>query len=143
MFSDLYFLYPKFHVGRVAFDGTNYYIFITETVSAFFERPLRLYLSAKTPEKHFRNRKRRCFIVTTQKVFKILENADTVLSFSYLAIKSPNFKTVGEKLPELESRVSHSFDIILISRKKAFKSFGGPSSPLPVKFFCFKISFCI
>ena len=71
------------------------------------------------------------------------KNTDTVLNFSYLAITLPSFKSVNKKLPELESRVSHSFDIKLVSRKKAFKSFGVPSNPLPVKCFCFKISFCI
>ena len=32
MFSDLCFPFPEFQVGRVAFDGTNYYIFIFFTV---------------------------------------------------------------------------------------------------------------
>ena len=38
---------------------------------------------------------------------------------------------VDEKLPELEPRVSYSFEIKLVS------------NPLPVKCFCFKISFCV
>ena len=32
LFSDLCFPFPEFQVGRVAFDGTNYYIFIFFTV---------------------------------------------------------------------------------------------------------------
>ena len=46
----------KSHVKRVVFDGTNYYIFIFDaicspkTVSAFFERLLCLYFTAKTPK---------------------------------------------------------------------------------------------
>ena len=32
MFSNLCFPFPQFQVGRVAFDGTNYYIFIFDTV---------------------------------------------------------------------------------------------------------------
>ena len=37
------------------------------------------------------------------------KNADTVLNFSYLATKLPNFKLVDKKLLELEPRVSHNF----------------------------------
>ena len=138
MFSDLCFPFPEFQVGRVAFDGTNYYIFIFDTICCpkpcqrflrvifhstnershwikdiisypnlnnsillkntnpnnsillksvsycycyfsatngvlrsesrallFLERPLCLYLTAKTPKYHFCNRKRRSFIVIT------------------------------------------------------------------------------
>ena len=32
LFSDLCFPFPEFKVGRVAFDGTNYYIFIFDTI---------------------------------------------------------------------------------------------------------------
>ena len=32
LFSDLCFPFPEFQVGRIAFDGTNYYIFIFDTV---------------------------------------------------------------------------------------------------------------
>ena len=32
LFSDLCFSFPKFQVGPVAFDGTNYYIFVFDTV---------------------------------------------------------------------------------------------------------------
>ena len=63
------------------------------------------------------------------------------MNFRYLAIKLPNFKPIDEELTELEPRVSRSFDIKIVSRKKAFESF--PSNPLLVKLFCFKISFCI
>ena len=62
------------------------------------------------------------------KVFKISENTDTVLNFSYLAIKLPNFKSVDEKLPELELRVSHSFDIKIVSRKKLLKVLASPQA---------------
>ena len=44
-----------------------------------------------------------------------------VLSFNYLAIKLLNFKTVDEKLLELEPRVSHSFHIKIVSIKKLLK----------------------
>ena len=40
------------------------------------------------------------------------------LNFCYLAIKLPNFKSVDEKLPEFEPRVSHSFVIKIVSRKE-------------------------
>ena len=90
-------------------------------MSAFFERLLCLYFTTKTPKWHFCNRKRRCFIVITRKVFKISKNAGTVLNFSYLAVKLPNFKAIDEKLSELEPRVSHSFDKKLVSRKKHLK----------------------
>ena len=79
----------------------------------------------------------------TCKLFKISKNADTVLNFSYLAIKLPNFETVHEKLPELEPRVSHSFDINISLEKILLKVMDVPRNPLPVKFFCFKISFCM
>ena len=34
LFSDLCFPSPEFQVGRVAFDGSNYYIFIFDTISS-------------------------------------------------------------------------------------------------------------
>ena len=64
----------------------------------------------------------------TQKLFKISKNADTVLNFSFLAMKLPNFKSVDEKLPKLEPRVSHSFDINLVSRKKLLKVLASPQT---------------
>ena len=51
-----------------------------------------------------------------------------VLNFTYLAIKLPNFKSVDEKLPELEPRVSHSFDIKLVLRKKHLKVLASPQA---------------
>ena len=62
------------------------------------------------------------------KNLKISKNADTVLNFSYLAIKLPNFKLLDEKLPELEPRVSHSFDIKIVSRKKLLKVLASPQA---------------
>ena len=62
----------------------------------------------------------------TLKVFKISKNADTVLNLSYLATKLPKFKSVDEKLPELELQVSHSFAIKIISRKKFLKVLVSP-----------------
>ena len=50
----------------------------------------------------------------------------------------PNFKSVDEKIPELELQVPHSFLHENNLEKKAFKSFGPPSSPLLVKIFCSK-----
>ena len=52
-----------------------------------------------------------------------------VLNFSYLAIKLPNFKPVDEKLPELEPRVSHSFDIKIVSSKTLLKVLAPPHPP--------------
>ena len=52
---------------------------------------------------------------------KSFKNADMVLNFSYLAIKLSNFKSVDEKLSKMEPRVSHSFDIKTVSRKKLLK----------------------
>ena len=34
LFSDFFFPSPEFQVGRVAFDGTNYYIFKFNTISS-------------------------------------------------------------------------------------------------------------
>ena len=64
----------------------------------------------------------------TLKSLKVLQNADTVLNFSYLAIKLPNFKPVDEKLPELEPRVSHSLDIKMVSRKTLLKVLASPQT---------------
>ena len=60
VFSEVCFSFPELQVGRVAFDGTNYYIFIFDTIrspklwSAVFERPLcftyGLYFYSQTPE---------------------------------------------------------------------------------------------
>ena len=69
---------------------------------------------------------------------KSFKNADMVLNFSYLAIKLSNFKSVDEKLSKMEPRVSHSFDIKTVSRKKLLKVLGVTSSLLPVKFFVSK-----
>ena len=51
------------------------------------------------------------------KVFKISKNANTLLNFSYLAVKLPSFKPVGAKLSKLEPRVFHRFDINIVSGK--------------------------
>ena len=50
------------------------------------------------------------------------------MNFSYLAIKLPNFKSVDEKLPELEPRMSHSFDIEIVSRTKILKVLESPQA---------------
>ena len=49
-----------------------------------------------------------------------------ILNFTYLAITSPNFKSVDKKLPELEPRVSHSLDIKIVSRKELLKVLASP-----------------
>ena len=98
MFSDLCFPYPEFQVGRVAFDGTNYYIFIFDT------------------------------ICSPKKFLKFQKTADTVLKFIYIAIKLSNFKSVDKKLPELEPPVFHSFDIKVVPRKKLLKVSLKPTS---------------
>ena len=64
----------------------------------------------------------------TLKVLKIFQNGDTFLNFSYLAIKLSNFKSVDEKLPELELRVSHSLDTKIVSRKKLLKVLAPPQT---------------
>ena len=51
-----------------------------------------------------------------------------VLNLSYLAIKLSNFKPVVEKLPELEPRVSHSFDRKIVSRKTLLKVLAPPQT---------------
>ena len=51
-----------------------------------------------------------------------------VLNFSYLAIKQPNWKSVDEKLLELKPRVSDSFDIKIVSRKKLLKVLAPPQA---------------
>ena len=50
------------------------------------------------------------------------------MNFSYLAIKLPNFKPVDKKLPELEPRVSHSFDIKTVLRKTLLKVLAPPQT---------------
>ena len=69
-FPKLCFPFPKFQVGRVVFDSTNYYIFILDTFAvqnrvSVFERPLCLYFTEKNPEIALCNRKLRSFIVIT------------------------------------------------------------------------------
>ena len=64
----------------------------------------------------------------TSKVFKISKNADTVLNCSYLVTKLPDFKLVDIKLVELEPRVSRSFDIKIVSRKKLLKVLACPQT---------------
>ena len=57
----------------------------------------------------------------TWKVFRILKKhwyGFKLLLFSY---KLPNFKSVEEKLPKLEPRVSHRFVIKIVLRKKLLK----------------------
>ena len=61
------------------------------------------------------------------------------MNLSYQAVKLPNFKTIDEKLPELESRVSHSLDQKLVSRKKLLKVLASPQVLLPLKDFYFKM----
>ena len=51
-----------------------------------------------------------------------------ILNFSYLAIKLLNFKLVDEKLPELKFRVSHGFDIKIVSRKTLLKVLAPPQT---------------
>ena len=73
----------------------------------------------------------------TSQLCKISRNAeDTVLNLGYLAIKLPNCKPVDEKLARVES-----FDVKIVSGKKAVLE--SPQTPQTVKFFCFKILFCI
>ena len=92
-------------------------------MSAFFERPLCLHFTAKIPKS-----KAAEFYRNNLKVFRISKNTDTVFNFCYLAIKLPNFKPVDEKLPKLEPRVSHSFDIKIVSRKKRLKVLAFPQT---------------
>ena len=106
-----------------------------------FERPLYLYFTAKLPKIiALHNWKQQSFVVINWKVFRISKKhwySFKLLLFSY---KTAKFQ---EKLLELEPRVSHSFGHKNSLKKKAFKSFGTPSNPLPVKFFCFKILLCV
>ena len=51
-----------------------------------------------------------------------------MLNVSYLAITLPNFEPVDKKLPELEPRVSRSFDIKLASGKKLLKVLTSPQT---------------
>ena len=64
----------------------------------------------------------------TLNVFRTSKKTDTVLKFCYLAMKLPNFKSVDEKLPKLEPRVSHSFDIKIASRKEILKVLAPPQT---------------
>ena len=70
-----------------------------------------------------------CFVVSS--LFRVSCFSNTP---SYLAIKLSNFKSVDEKLSELEPRKSLNIVLKIVSRKNAFKSFGVPSNSLPVKF---------
>ena len=67
-------------------------------------------------------------MITCKKSLEFHKNTDTVLNFSYLAIKLPNFKSVDKKLPELEPRLSHSFIIKIVSRKKLLKVLAPPQT---------------
>ena len=131
MFSDLCFPFQEFQVGRVAFDGTNYYIFIFDTVYSpkscqrFLKGRFACILQPK-PRNSF-------FVIESVGVLSLnfLEFhkiTDTVLNFSYLAIKLPNFKSVDEKLSELEPRKSHSFVIKIVSREKLLKVLAPPQT---------------
>ena len=70
-FRDFCFPFPEFQVERVGFDGTNYYIFIFDTL--YSPKPCQRFLKGSfvcilQPEPRnsdFRNRKRRSFIVIT------------------------------------------------------------------------------
>ena len=115
LFSDLGFPFPEFQVGHVAFDGTSHYIFIFCIIHSpnpcqHFMKGRFIYILEPKPQ----NR-------TFEIVFKNPKNADTDMNFSYLAILLLNFKSVVKKLPELESRVPHSFDIKIVLRKKLLK----------------------
>ena len=54
----------------------------------------------------------------------------------------PNVKSVVEKLPELEPRVSHSFVINMVSRKKLLKVLQSSQTHFWLKFFVSK-SCCV
>ena len=131
MFSDLYFSLPEFQVQRVTFDGTNYYIFIFDTIRS--PKPCQRFMKGRfvcilqpKPQNSTFVIESGGFNLDNLKVFKISKNADMVLNFSNLAIKLPNFKSEDKILPELEPRVSHSFDIKIVPRKKLLKVFAAP-----------------
>ena len=90
---------------------------VQNRVSVFWETALFVFYRQKPENSTFVIEKGWSFFVLTWNVFKISKNADTVLNFRYLAIKLPNFKLVDEKLPELELRVSRSFNIKIVPRK--------------------------
>ena len=133
MFSDLYFSLPEFQVQRVTFDGTNYYIFIFDTIRS--PKPCQRFMKGRfvcilqpKPQNSTFVIESGGFNLDNLKVFKISKNADMVLNFSYLAVKLPNFKSVDKIQPELEPRVSHSFDIKIVPRKKLLKVFAAPQT---------------
>ena len=64
----------------------------------------------------------------TCKFFIISKITDMISNFGFLAIKLPNFNSVDEKLPEFETRVCHSFDIKIVSRKKLLKVLASPQA---------------
>ena len=66
LFSDLCFPFPEFQVGRVAFGGSNYYIFFYLTRVSVC-----LYFTANTSKL-----KTAVFYRITSKVFKIAKNAE-------------------------------------------------------------------
>ena len=115
----------------------------SKTVSAFFERPLCLYFIAKTPKWHFRNRKRRSFIVITWKVFRISKKHWYGLKLLLCSYKTAKFQISGRKTARVGTSSVSQFCPKNSLEKKAFKSFGAPSNPLPVKFFWFKISLSV
>ena len=59
---------------------------------------------------------------------KIAINQGIYKVWPYLAIKLQNFVSVDEKLPKLEPRVSHNFDIKIVSREKLLKVLASPYS---------------
>ena len=60
------------------------------------------------------------------------------MNFGYLVMKLQNFKSIDVKLLELEPRVFHSFDIKIVSRKKAFKRFLRSLKPTSGEIFLFQ-----
>ena len=133
VFSDLCFPSPEFQVGRVAFDGTNYYIFIFDTICS--QKPCQRFLKCCSICILQPKPQNSTFVIESSgvlswklEVFEISKNADTVLNFSYLAIQLPKFQTSGQKLPELEPRVSHSFGTKRVSRKKLLKVLASPQT---------------
>ena len=85
LFSDVCVPFPEFQVGRVTFDGTNYYIFIFDTIFAV-QNLVSVFWNFKTFQvitiKLRRFRLRKCYfgvLAVEYKQIGFQKNADTVL----------------------------------------------------------------
>ena len=93
-----FFPSQEFQLGRVAFNGANYYIFIFDPIcSPVFERQLCLYFTAKTRYSTFVIESGRVLSWQLKTFFKFQQNADTVYELQLFSYKANKFQVSGRK----------------------------------------------